>query len=116
MTALWALKAFGFLKSLPWQLYAALGAALALLAAWAWHNSQVADAASDGAERGAQQQREADLTETIDRTEQANETRQVIQGEVRAGNGRVLYDQCLRTARTPANCQRFLPRGETPVR
>jgi hypothetical protein len=116
MWPLWALKAAGFAKRIPWQVWAGLGAVLVLLAAWAWHNSQVSEAASDGLQKGAQQQREADLTETIDRTEQANDTRETIKDEVRAGNGAALYDQCVRTARTPANCQRFLPSGEAPVR
>ena len=103
-------------KRIPWQAWAALGAVLALLAVWAWHNRQVSEATTQGREEGAQAQRETDLVETIQRTEQANAEREVIQAEVRAGNGRALYDQCLRTARTPANCERFLPRGETPDR
>lgn len=109
-------SALSLAKRIPWQVYAALGAVLALLAVWAWHKGQVSDAASEGVQKGAQQQRESDLIETIERTEQANEARQVIQGEVRSGAGGNLYDQCLRTARTPANCKRFLPSGEAPDR
>lgn len=109
-------SALGIAKRVPAWVWVALGAVLALLALWAWHNSQVSEAASEGLEKGAQQQRETDLIETIQRTETANETREVIQSEVRAGAGGHLYDQCVRTARTPANCQRFLPRGEAPDR
>jgi cytoskeletal protein RodZ len=106
--AIWqAVKAFA--KSIPWQVWLAIGVVLALLAAWAWHNSQVSEAATEGRKEGATAQRETDLIETIDRTEQSNETRHVIEGEVRSGAGSNLYDQCLRTARTPANCQRFMP-------
>ena len=95
-------------KLIPWQAYAILGAILALLALWAWHNSQVTDAATEGRQDGAQAQRETDLVETIQRTEQANAEREVIQAEVRNGRGAALYAQCVRTARTPANCERFL--------
>ena len=115
---IWAtlLKVAMFAKRIPTWAYVALGAVLVVLMAWAWHNSQVSQAASDGLQKGAQAQRETDLIETIDRTEQANETRETIKAEVRAGNGGALYDQCLRTARTPAHCQRFLSGGETPLR
>lgn len=112
----WFFAARAFLGRIPTWAYVASGAVLALFLAWAWHNSQVSDAASTGRQEGAQAQRESDLIETIERTEQANETREVIQGEVRAGGGDALYAQCLRTARTPANCQRFLPSRETPDR
>ena len=113
---MWLLTARAFLKRIPWPVYAALGAILAALAVWAWHNSQVDEAATEGRKAGATHQREETLTTIIERTEQANETRQEIQSEVRAGNGDALYRQCLRTARTPANCERFLPSSETPNR
>lgn len=54
---------------------------------------------------GAAEQRDADLTETLNRTEQGNAART----EVRNPNSRARYDECLRSARTPENCQRFLP-------
>lgn len=115
-----ALSAFNaiwqFAKRIPAWAYACILGVLALLAVWAWHNSQVTEAATEGRKAGATEQRESDLTETITRTEQANETREVIQGEVRSGTGGNLYAQCVRTARTPAHCQRFLPSGETPNR
>ena len=105
-----------FARKVPRWGWAALGVVLALLALWAWHNRQVSEAAATGHEKGAQEQREGDLLETIQRTEQANETREIIQSEVRAGGGDAVYRECLRTARTPANCQRFLPSGEAPDR
>lgn len=48
--------------------------------------------------------------QTITRIMEANNARNDIKEGVRnpAGNP-VAYDQCLRTARTPANCERFLP-------
>lgn len=111
---MWIATALSFAKRLPWQLWAALGAVLALLAVWAWHNSQVSEAATEGRKEGATQQRETDLIETINRTETANETRQVIESEVRTGSGDTLYRECVRTARTPANCVRYVPGGEAP--
>ena len=108
--------ALAFAKRLPWQVWAIAGALALLLVAWLWHSDTVEDAAEEGRQEGAKQQRETDLVETINRTEQANETRDTIQNEVRTGTGGNLYAQCLRTARTPANCERFLPRGETADR
>lgn len=101
---------------IPAWAYTCILGVIGLISVWVWHNSQVKEAASEGIEKGAKAQRETDLVETIQRTETANETRQVIQNEVRAGNGAALYDQCLRTARTPANCKRFLPSVEAPIR
>jgi hypothetical protein len=67
-------------------------------------------------EIGATVQREGDLRETIERTEQGNEAREEIKRDVDRGGGAVLYEQCLRTARTPANCGRFLPERQTDQR
>lgn len=55
-------------------------------------------------EIGAKVQREGDLRKTIERAEKANEARD----DIRTGD-RTRYEQCLRSARTPANCQRLLP-------
>lgn len=60
-------------------------------------------------EIGAKVQREGDLRETIERAEKANEARD----DIRISD-RTRYEQCVRTARTPANCKRLLPGGETP--
>lgn len=84
--------------------------AIALLAgATAWLYAR--DRANQ--ELGAAVQREGDLRETIERTEQGNEAREEIKRDVDRGGGTVLYEQCLRTARTPANCERFLRSVET---
>lgn len=85
----------------------------ALVAGILW--LQAREEADDEAnqEIGAQIQREGDLRETIKRTEQGNEARTEIEnGVVRSGGDRAVYDQCVRTARTPANCERFLPERE----
>lgn len=62
-------------------------------------------------QQGAQVQREIDLRETIHRTEQGNAAREEIHEALTRDDGRsaAVYDQCMQTARTPANCQRFLP-------
>ena len=39
----------------------------------------------------------------------ANDTRQSIDAQTAAGRGAELHAQCLRSARNPENCKRFLP-------
>lgn len=63
-------------------------------------------------EKGKTEQTVENLEETVNRVDQANEARDTI----RVDNGNARFDQCMRTARTPANCQRFLPSGEAPKR
>lgn len=58
---------------------------------------------------GRTEERLETTTEVLERTEQGNATRTEIERDVVRGSGDVLYQQCLRTARTPANCERFLP-------
>lgn len=97
------------LKFLGLARWAWLLIALAALvgAVW-WLNA--AEEADDRAnqEIGARKQREGDLRETIERTEQGNEAREQMREAIRTGDP-AAYDQCVRTARTPANCVRFLP-------
>jgi hypothetical protein len=103
MTAWLATKALGLARG--WWL---LGAALAL-AALAWWLS-AAEKADDKANRelGATVERERSLAEAIERTEKANEAREEISRAGPVGD-KLRYDQCLRSARTPENCRRFLP-------
>jgi hypothetical protein len=70
---------------------------------------QAAENADDkqNQEIGATVEREKNLTETIDRVEKADDVR-----ETTTPGDRSFYDECLRTARTPANCERFLPSGQ----
>lgn len=104
-----ALSAIAFAKRLPVGVWAVLGALLAIGALVLWYRAAINDAASHGRTQGAQIQRDADLRETIKRVEQSNDTRQTIESEVRTGAGGAAYRECLRTARTPANCERFMP-------
>jgi len=92
-----------------------LGVAALLGALWFWIDAREEADDQRNQEIGATVQREGDLRETIARTEKANEAREEIRQVGPTGN-RLRYDQCLRTARTPTNCERFLPRGETPER
>lgn len=80
--------------------------ALAGLVLWLGARETADDKANQ--EIGAAVQRETNLTETIKRTEQGNAAREEIRAPGNAGD-RARYDQCVRSARTPANCRRFLP-------
>lgn len=106
------LAILGFMKRVPTWAYICLGAVLALVAVWAWHNARLDDAR----EAGQKEQREEQLTEIINRAEEADDVRETVQEEIRSGGSNELYARCLRTARTPANCERFLPRGEADNR
>lgn len=103
-------------KRLPWRVWAALAVLAALIGLYVWFTSAINSAASEGREQGRQEQREETRTTIIERAETANEIREEIGSEVRAGSGDGLYAQCLRTARTPANCQRFVPRESADKR
>lgn len=79
--------------------------ALAVLAAvilWA-----IGSAVDQAEKRGAVTQRESDLREVIDRVEKSNEIRETVG----RSNG-AAYDECLQSARTPANCIGLLPDRE----
>jgi len=80
----------------------------AIVGAYIWLTAR--ENADDEANQniGAAIQRESDLTETLNRTEQAHAAREEIRAPGNAGD-RARYDQCVRSARTPANCQRYMP-------
>lgn len=64
------------------------------------------DALTETAEqKGAVVERAATQGKVIENVEKANEART----DVRDPHSRAAYDQCVRSARNPANCQRFLP-------
>lgn len=67
---------------------------------------------------GATAEREKNTTEVLQRTETANEVREQTTRYLRIDDGRsdVAYRQCLRSARTPANCERLLPDRQAPQR
>lgn len=78
---------------------AALGWALSVLVSGLNHH----DAAQR--EAGVIQEQAHSMGETIKRTEQGNAARE----EIRRPDSSAKYDQCLRSARDPANCQRYVP-------
>lgn len=49
--------------------------------------------------------------EVLERTEQGNAAREAIEQSGPVGD-QLRYDQCMRSARTPTNCQRFLPQRQ----
>jgi hypothetical protein len=97
------LKATSLLGAPRWLLLALLGVALAWAAASFVKGINRHD--QDQRDAGAAQQRADDLGETVNRVEKANEVRDQINDP--RSNAR--YDECLRSARAPENCQRFLP-------
>lgn len=89
-----------------------------LLKYWRWIAGAVAVIAvialvasiyGNGKEAGADKIEKEVLQQTVKNVEKANEVRQNFPADDRRR-----YDQCLRTARTPANCKRWLP-GVQPV-
>lgn len=83
-------------------------AVLLAIGAVAWlHAHETADDAANVA-IGRTIEREEALTETLERTEAGNAAREETRRVVDAGAGSELYALCLRTARTPANCDRYL--------
>lgn len=80
-----------------------------VLGAYVWLTK--AEEADDKAnqEIGASVQREGDLRETLERVEKADEVRETF-----SADDQRVYDECLRSARTPANCERFLPDRQDP--
>lgn len=85
----------------------------ALLGLYLWLDSREAADDTHNQEIGATAEREGALQETVKRTEQGNEAREAIQQAGPIGD-QLRYDQCMRSARTPANCQRFLPQRQAP--
>lgn len=96
-----ATKVFGVPR---WLLLAiaALAIAAAVTVANHWFDSTIETAK----EAGASGQRADDLGETIKRTEKGN----AVRDQVRDPGNRARYDECVRSARTPENCKRFLPK------
>ena len=81
-----------------------VGLAMAGIAiATAFH---VVDTLTETAEqKGAVVERAETQADIIKNVEKANEART----DVRDPRSRAAYDQCVRSARNPANCERFLP-------
>ena len=96
----------GFFKGLSWQVYAAV-AALALLGGTVWYCSeQIEDKVEQAEVIGRTEERNEQLERTLENVQKAEEARDEITDPSTTGD-RTRYNQCLRTARTPANCERM---------
>jgi hypothetical protein len=107
---IWAfLKATSF--GIPRWVLALAGLVLILLAAYVYLTR--AEEADDRAnqEIGATVEREKNLNETVERVKEANDVREEVNRNDDVG-AELRYRQCLRSARTPANCERFLPQRQ----
>lgn len=79
---------------------------LALLGAFlVWLGNERKEAREDG-RKDAETEQQAKVIET---TEKVNDAREQAAQDIRAGGSSELYANCLRSARNPENCKRFLP-------
>lgn len=92
-------------KAVAWLGILAL-AALAVWAAMAWFGGKVETAHDDGVKQGVTAERVEAQGKVIENVQTANETRAAVRDE----RNRAAYDECLWSARNPANCERFLPK------
>jgi hypothetical protein len=74
---------------------------IAVLGFWLW----LGDVKHDAKQEGVTQERTGALVETVNRMENASETRRQIADPA----SRARYDECLRSARNAENCVRFMP-------
>lgn len=97
----------------PWSLLPKWGKfttiGLVLLGSILMILSKINTVHENGVSLGVNQERAITATTTLERVELSREVTEEIRKEAATGNGSLLYAQCLRSARTPANCQRFLP-------
>lgn len=77
---------------------------LIALAFW-WFNDTVDDARDEGVKAGIATERVEAQGKVIENVQAANETRAAVRDE----RSRAAYDECVRSARNPANCERFMP-------
>lgn len=104
--------ALAFFKGLPITVYAGI-AALALLGGTVWYcQEQVEDKVEQAEIIGRTEERNEQLERTIQNVQTAEEARNEINEPGPVGD-RTRYNQCLRSARTPSNCERLLPDVQT---
>lgn len=78
---------------------------LAVVIAGIWFAIWLSGVKKEAKQEGVTQERTGALIETVNRMENASETRR----EIADPGSRARYDECMRSARTPENCKRFLP-------
>ena len=105
-------KALAFFKSLPLTAYLGIGTLL-LLSSLVWYcDQQVDDKVKQAEVIGRTEERNKQLEQTIENTKTAEKAREDIAETSTAGD-LTRYNQCLRSARTPENCKRFLSDVQT---
>lgn len=100
-------KILTFLKGIPLIVWGAVAAVLLLAGVVAYCSTQVEKRVELAEEKGQVTEQKKNLEQTIKNIEVANEAEQEILETSPRGDS-VRYRQCLRTARTPENCERFL--------
>jgi len=93
-----------FAKLAAWSFLVLLVAALIGAAIW-WFTDTVSDARNDGVKAGVTAERAETQEKALENVQTANETRAAVRDQ----RSRAAYDECVRSARNPANCERFLP-------
>jgi len=93
-----------FAKLAAWGIVALIAAAIIGGVVW-WFTDTVDDARSDGVKAGVTAERVEAQGKALENVQTANETRAAVRDQ----RSRAAYDECLRSARNPANCERFLP-------
>lgn len=94
-------------KLASWGFLAVI-AALLIGAALLWFDDTVDDAHDEGVKQGVTTERAEAQGKVIENVQTANETRAAASDP----GSCVAYRECLRSARTPANCVRYLPHDE----
>ena len=92
-----------FAKLAAWGFVVLMAAAIIGGVVW-WFNDTVDDARSDGVKAGVTAERVEAQGKVIENVQTANETRAAVRDQ----RSRAAYDECVRSARNPANCERFL--------
>lgn len=105
-------KIIGFFSGVPLPVWGGI-AALALITGTVWYcDGQVDERVEQAEELGAVTERNEQLEQTLENVEKANEASEEI--DVGNPDGDLpTFCQCVRSTRTPTNCERFLPSGET---
>lgn len=96
-----------FAKMASWGFLALIAALLIGGAVW-WFTDTVDDARKEGVKEGVTTERVEAQGKVIENVQTANETRAAASDP----GSCVAYRECLRSARTPANCVRYLPHDE----
>lgn len=92
-----------FAKLAAWGIVALIATAIGA-AVW-WFTDTVDNARDEGVKQGATAERVEAQGKALENVQTANDTR----ADVRDERSRAAYDECVRSARNAANCERFLP-------